>query len=135
MSNDPNQTNSTGHQDLHDDHGLPSVNRRVGSNKLVTVIGTIFLSLAGIAMIVAVNSDDKGKPVKKNQVADRVESNLPKLVIPATPSPPAPPGPLRLAQKARSRLPVWLRGLPKFLPLCLQMGRGTARVQIGRAHA
>ncbi len=44
-----------------------------------------------IALIVAVNSGEKGKPAKKNQVADRVESNLPKLIIPATPPPPPPP--------------------------------------------
>jgi type IV secretion system protein VirB10 len=92
-TNDPNQSNPTGHQDhdLHDDHGLPSVNRRAGSNKLITILGTIFLLLAGIALIVAVNSGEKGKPAKKNQVADRVESNLPKLIIPATPPPPTPP--------------------------------------------
>ena len=94
MSNDPNQINPTDNHNpepLHDDHGLPSVNRRRGGNRLVTVLGTLFLALAGVGSIVAVNSGDKAKPVKKNPVADRVESNLPKLVIPATPPPPPPP--------------------------------------------
>ena len=52
-TNDPNQSNPTGHQDhdLHDDHGLPSVNRRAGSNKLITILGTIFLLLAGIRVV------------------------------------------------------------------------------------
>ena len=91
MSNDPNPINPTDNhspEPLHDDHGLPSVNRRRGGNRLVTVLGTLFLALAGIGLIVAVNSGDKTKPVKKNPVSDRVESNLPKLVIPATPPPP-----------------------------------------------
>ncbi len=91
MSNDPNPINPTDNHNpepLHDDHGLPSVNRRRGGNRLVTVLGTLFLALAGVGLIVAVNSGDKAKPVKKNPVADRVESNLPKLVIPATPPPP-----------------------------------------------
>ena len=75
-TNEPNQNNSTVNQghDLHEDHGLPSVNRRAGSNKLVTVIGTIFLLLVGVALIVAVNSGDKNKKDKKNQVADKVGS-------------------------------------------------------------
>ena len=91
MSNDPNSINPTDNHNpepLHDDHGLPSVNRRRGGNRLVTVLGTLFLALAGVGLIVAVNSGDKTKPVKKNPVADRVESNLPKLVIPPPPAPP-----------------------------------------------
>ena len=112
--NDPNLSHPTGQQgqDLPDDHGLPSVNRRAGSNKLVTVIGTIFLLLAGVALIVAVNSDDKGKPVKKNQVADRVESNLPKLVIPATPPPP----PVPIAAQPTNPPPL-AAGTPQPIPL------------------
>jgi len=91
MSNDPNPINPTDNHNpepLHDDHGLPSVNRRRGGNRLVTVLGTLFLALAGVGSIVAVNSGDKTKSVKKNPVADRVESNLPKLIIPPAPAPP-----------------------------------------------
>ena len=92
-TNDPNQNNATGNpgHELHEDHGLPSVNRKAGSNKLVTVIATVFLLLVGVALIAAVNSADKGKKEKKNQVADKVGSILPKLELQAPPPPPPPP--------------------------------------------
>ena len=92
-THDPNQKTVTGNQghELHEDHGLPSVNRKAGSNKLVTVIATVLLLLVGVALIAAVNSADKAKKEKKNQVADKVGSILPKLEIQAPPTPPPPP--------------------------------------------
>ena len=92
-THDPNQKTATGNQghELHEDHGLPSVNRKAGSNKLVTVIATVLLLLVGVALIAAVNSADKAKKEKKNQVADKVGSILPKLEIQAPPTPPPPP--------------------------------------------
>lgn len=69
----------------HDD--LPSVNRRKKDNKLVTVLGFVFIIVAAIALIVAVNSDKA--PKKKKQSDDQVANNLPPLAMPEPP-PPAP---------------------------------------------
>ncbi len=67
---------------LHENHGLPSVNRRREGNKLVSVLGIVFILGAGMASILAVNSDGKGKPTGKPAL-EKVESTLPKLVMPA----------------------------------------------------
>lgn len=75
-----------------ENEGLPSVNRRRGTNKLVTVLGFIFIIGAAMAMLIAVNSPKDVK--KKNVVRDeKVANNLPPLVIPA----PAPPTPIDFA--------------------------------------
>jgi len=85
-----------GSEPLHENHGLPSVNRRRGGNKLVSALGIVFILSAGMALIVAVNSDGKGKAAPKKTAPDKVESTLPKLVIPPPPVPVAvqPPPPL-----------------------------------------
>ena len=66
--------------------GLPSVNRRRGNNKLVTLLGFLFIVGAATALIVAVNRD---KTVKKkvNPQEQRIANNLPPLLIPAPPPP------------------------------------------------
>lgn len=70
---------------MDENEGLPSVNRRKGGNRLVTLLGFVFILGAGAAMFVAVNGD-KG-PKKKDPDSDRVASNLPPLMIPETPQP------------------------------------------------
>ncbi len=66
--------------------GLPSVNRRRGNNKLVTLLGFLFIAGAATALIIAVNRD---KTVKKkvNPQEQRIANNLPPLLIPAPPPP------------------------------------------------
>lgn len=69
-----------------ENEGLPSVNRRRGTNKLVTVLGFIFIIGAAMAMLIAVNSPKDTK--RKNVIRDeKVANNLPPLVIPAPPAP------------------------------------------------
>lgn len=72
---------------LHENHGLPSVNRRRASNKLVSALGIVFILGVGVALIVAVNADGKGKAAPKKPLTDKVESTLPKLVMPTPPVP------------------------------------------------
>ena len=70
--------------DAAENEGLPSVNRRKGGNKLVTVLGFIFILGAAAALIVAVNGDKKPKKmVQEEQIAN----NLPPIAIPAAPAP------------------------------------------------
>ena len=48
-----------------DNEGLPSVNRRSGNNKLITVLGFIFILGAAGALIVAVNKDKSCQSASK----------------------------------------------------------------------
>ena len=79
---------------LDENEGLPSVNRRKGGNKLVTILGFVFIIGAGLAMGVAFNGDgsDKDKSKKKPtpEREEKVASKLPPLVIPPVAMPPAP---------------------------------------------
>jgi type IV secretion system protein VirB10 len=78
-----------------ENEGLPSVNRRQGSNKMVTALGFIFIIGAAAALVVAVNGDKEPKAKKSVQGADeQVSNNLPPLAIPA------PPPPIQLATSA-----------------------------------
>jgi type IV secretion system protein VirB10 len=69
---------------MADDEGLPSVNRRKGSNKLVTILGFIFILGAAAAMVVAVNGN-KGPKEKKDHQSETIANNLPPLAIPPAP--------------------------------------------------
>lgn len=70
-----------------ENEGLPSVNRRKGGNKMVTVLGYVALLAAAAALIVAVNSDKTGTKKKKNPQAEQIANNLPPIAIPAAPPP------------------------------------------------
>lgn len=69
-----------------ENEGLPSVNRRKGNNKMVTVLGFIFILCAAAALIVAVNGDKTPKK-KKNPQEQQIANNLPPLAVPAVPLP------------------------------------------------
>jgi len=66
--------------------GLPSVNRRKGNSKLVTMLGFIFIGGVAAALLFAVN-DDKEPAQKQSPNETQVANNLPPLVIPAAPAP------------------------------------------------
>jgi type IV secretion system protein VirB10 len=73
-------------EDIDLSHDLPSVNRRKGNNKLVTILGFIFIIAAAAAMIVAVNKDSSKTAAKKVE-KEQVSNNLPPLIMPAPPAP------------------------------------------------
>ncbi|MCW8166990.1 TrbI/VirB10 family protein [Verminephrobacter aporrectodeae subsp. tuberculatae] len=77
--------------EVDENEGLPSVNRRKGGNKMVTILGFVFILGAAAAMIVAVNDDKDPKTKKTRGTEDQVANNLPPIVIPATPPPPQVP--------------------------------------------
>jgi type IV secretion system protein VirB10 len=67
--------------------GLPSVNRRKGGNKIVSVLGIVVILGVGAAMITAVNGK---KPQIRKSLADapeKVVNNLPPLTVPPPPPP------------------------------------------------
>jgi type IV secretion system protein VirB10 len=81
--------------------GLPSVNRRKGGNKLVTMLGFVFILGAAAALIVAVNGGKEPKAPSKKKNEEQVANNLPPLVIPL--APPAPPKPASQVPPIRSQ--------------------------------
>lgn len=70
-----------------ENEGLPSVNRRTGNNKMVTIIGFIFILCVATWLIVVVNSDktEPKKTVKPQE--ERITNNLPPLIAPPAPPP------------------------------------------------
>ena len=70
-----------------ENEGLPSVNRRRGGNKMVTYLGFAAIIAAGVALIVAVNTDKSAPKKKGGQPAEQIANNLPPLVIPPAPAP------------------------------------------------
>lgn len=69
-----------------ENEGLPSVNRRKGGNKLVTLLGIIFILAAGATLLVAVNGNGPKKE-KGGPKAEKIANNLPPLVMPPAPAP------------------------------------------------
>ena len=64
---------------------LPSVNKAAGNNKMVTILGFIFIIGAAIALFSAANGNKKPKE-KKQDVAEKITNTLPPLVIPQEPA-------------------------------------------------
>lgn len=84
---------------------LPSVNRRKGGSKVVTILGFIFIFFAALALIVSVNSG-KDKTKKADKKSEQIENNLPPLVVPATPPPIAVYTPAATPQAGGQVIPV-----------------------------
>ena len=67
-----------------ENEGLPSVNRRQGRNRLVTVLGFAFIAGLALILIVTVNSGSKGR-ISRNtekQPSEQVSNKLPPLTLP-----------------------------------------------------
>lgn len=96
-----------------ENEGLPSVNRRHGNNKLVTVLGFTFILGAAAALIVAVNGD-KAPKAKKNPQPEQIANNLPPLAIPPAP-PPIAINPPATTQPQRPPVPAILPVAPPAL--------------------
>ena len=110
-------------QDDFEERDLPSVNRRKGGNKLVTIIGFgVILALAA-ASIIAVNKKERSRTAGKPAREERVANNLPPIVMPAmaaesdaSAQPPAPPRPVvvpTLERMAEPPVPPRLVASPK----------------------
>lgn len=104
-----------------ENEGLPSVNRRKGGNKMVTILGFVFILGAAAAMIVAVNGDKKPK-VKKSGVEEQVANNLPPIAIPAAPPPIQVAAAAPVATAPGGQVPPIKPGAPGAAPIPLQGG-------------
>lgn len=104
-----------------ENEGLPSVNRRKGNNKMVTILGFVFIIGAAAALIVAVNSDKTPKKKKKGQ-EEQISNTLPPLVIPSAPPPIAmsPASPVSPAQTQGGQVPPIKPGTSSAQPIALQ---------------
>lgn len=86
-----------------ENEGLPSVNRRRGNNKLVTILGFVFILGVAVALIVAVNGNKSNAPKRKKEGSETIVNNLPPLAMPPAPTPvsfppaPAPVAPISVA--------------------------------------
>ncbi len=108
-----------------DDEGLPSVNRRNGGNKLVTVLGFVFILGAAAALIVAVNGNDKTPGRKRHPKTDQIANNLPPLAIPAVP-PPLAIVPVSVTPPHGAQVPAIKPGTPGAQPIAVHGGRAPA---------
>ncbi|MEY3201045.1 MAG: hypothetical protein RIR70_595 [Pseudomonadota bacterium] len=70
-----------------ENEGLPSVNRRRGSNTLVTAIGFIFILGAAAALLVTANAEPPAPKKKTATPETRIANNLPPLAVPPAPAP------------------------------------------------
>lgn len=76
--------------DLEND-GVPSVNRKKGSNKLVTILGFAFIVAAGFALMLVSGNKDRPKKKEKVEEVAKVSNTMPPIDFQADlPTPPAP---------------------------------------------
>ena len=96
--------------------GLPSVNRRRGSNKFINGLGIVFILVVGAALIITVNKPKSSIKTKALSESDRVSNTLPPLTMPAPPPPPALAAPVT-ATTAPGAQPIPLKnGSPQAAP-------------------
>lgn len=82
-----------------EDEGLPAVNRRKSSSRMVTILGFIFIGCVAAALIAAATKD-KTPRVRKANDAGQVANTMPKIELPPPPPPPAPAPPRAVAVTA-----------------------------------
>lgn len=73
-----------------DDEGLPAVNRRKSSSRMVTILGFLFIGAVAAALIAAATKE-KTPRVRKANDAGQVANTMPKIELPPPPPAPAPP--------------------------------------------
>ncbi|MDF0606787.1 type IV secretion system protein VirB10 [Neisseriaceae bacterium TC5R-5] len=89
-----------------ENEGLPSVNRKRGNNKLVTILGFIFILGAATAMIVAVNGNKTPNKKKESGPQEQIANHLPPIAVPAAPQPISTASPVPLgAQPTLAEVP------------------------------
>jgi len=108
-----------------ENEGLPSVNRRRGNNKLITVLGFIFILAAAAALLVAVNREKTAPKKKSTAQQEQVANNLPPLVIPAAPPPIGVANPVPVASPKQgpfgpAQVPAIHPGAPGVQPIAVQ---------------
>lgn len=93
-----NSDNNTESDINRENEGVPTVNRRTGTNKVLTTIGYVFLLVLGAGLIWLVNFPPQPKE-KNTPIKEEVQNRMPALVIPVkrkeiadqfTPPPPVP---------------------------------------------
>lgn len=81
------QKRTVGASEMPEDSGLPVMNRRSGSNKLVTILGFVLILFGAAALLLSLNTGDKRPAPKKHAQEERLASSLPALVMPVLPTP------------------------------------------------
>lgn len=105
-----------------EDEGLPSVNRKRGNNKLVTILGFIFILGAAAALIIAVNGDKGPKKKKESGPKEQIANNLPPITIPAAPIP-------LTEQPTGAQVPAIKPGAAGAQPIALAGGKAPQRAE------
>lgn len=100
--------------DDEENEGLPSVNRRNGNNKMVTILGFIFIIGAALALIVSVNGD-KG-PAKPKAKTETIANNMPPLSVPVSQAVYRPPAPPPIAMIEQTAPPMMIRDTKPIKP-------------------
>lgn len=83
------EKNRAAQQPMDEDEGLPSINRKRGTNKLTTIAGFVFIAIIGLGAIVAINKGPAEAPKKKED--SKIANRMPALEVPELAPPPPPP--------------------------------------------